>query len=322
MTASSKKSYDIEVHWHICLTCNFDCRFCFFRGSRKTACRGYRDTKKILDGFDRLGASCLINISGGEPFLYDGFVGLCASLSEKHFLCINTNLSREEVYEFAENIDPGRVGYLNCSVNISERERLGLLEDYIEKFTLLEERGFSTLATYVMYPPFLERFENDYAYFRSHGITLRPKVFRGRYGNNALFAFPGMKKVERYLAPLYPDSYTAEQKTMILDYIRRGKTEDRAVNRRKSGYTGRVLDPGLDERFMSGLPSFKGKYCAAGKSFVRMTPNGDVHRCHGGDFFLGNLFEGTVVLFDKPEKCPFDVCRCPYLGYEYVQNES
>ena len=321
METNSKKSYEVEAHWHISLECNFNCRFCFIRGVRKTASRGYRDPKKILDGFDRLGCTCLVNISGGEPFLYDDFVDLYAALSEKHFICINTNLSRDEVYRFADTIDPGRVGYLNCSVNIEERERCGLVGDYIEKLTLLKDRGFSVLATYVMYPPYIERFGNDYAFFRSHGITLRPKVFRGRYGRNAVFDIPGMKRIESRLAPHYPDSYTAEQKTMILDYIRRGAMEDRPAGRREDGYTGRVLDPGLDERFMTGLPSFRGKYCAAGKSFIRVTPNGDVHRCHGGDFFLGNLCEGTVTLFDKPVKCPFDVCRCPYIGYEYVQHE-
>jgi hypothetical protein len=202
-------------------------------------------------------------------------------------------------------------------VNIGERERLELLEDYIEKFLLLRDRGFSVLATYVMYPPFLERFEKDYSVFHSRGITLRPKVYRGRSGG-VLFDIPGMRKLERRLAPLYPDSYTEEQRDMILHYIRRGASEDGA-KRRKTSYTGRTLDPGLDERFMHTLPSFKGRLCAAGKTFVRMTPRGDVHRCHSGDFFLGNLFEGTVSLFDEPEKCPFDTCRCPYLGYEYAR---
>jgi len=308
------------VHWHICLACNFDCRFCFFRGSKQNAYRGYRDTAKITDGFDRLERVCLINISGGEPFLYERFVELCSALTEKHFICVNTNLSRREVHEFAEKVDPGRVGYVNCSVNISERERLGLVEDYVEKFTLLRDSGFSVLATYVMFPPFLARFENDYAYFQSRGITLRPKVFRGRYGKSIIFGLPGMKKLERHMAPLYPDSYTAEQRHTILDYIRRGSSEDRVPNRHESSYRGRVIDPGLDERFIRTLPSFTGQYCAAGKSFVRMTPHGDVHRCHSGDFFLGNLFGGTVTLFDKTEKCPFDECRCPYLGYEYVRN--
>ena len=77
------------------------------------------------------------------------------------------------------------------------------------------------------------------------------------------------------------------------------------------------MDLSLDRLFMNGIPSFKGRYCLAGKAFVRMDTHGNVRRCHGSKKNMGNLFEGTVKLSDKAEKCELDKCICPYLGYTY-----
>ena len=309
---------DIEIHWHISHFCNYKCSYCFCGRIQKTAFRGIQDIKKILAGFDRLEKKCLINISGGEPFLYPNFVSLCQDITKKHMLSVNTNLSSKEVIHFAESIDPEKVKYLNCSLNIEDREHLNLIDDYIEKYKLLQKNGFYVLATYVMYPPFIKRFEKDYHFYKSHGIILRPKIFRGQY---EFFSIPDVRfirRLKRFFTHVYPDGYSKNEKEKIISYISQSQKENEHADKKIENNQARILDVGLDSHFIEGLPSFKNKICLAGKNFFRVTPKGEAYRCHSGEHHLGNLFEGTVQLFQEPQKCPYEVCLCPYLGYKYV----
>lgn len=55
------------------------------------------------------------------------------------------------------------------------------------------------------------------------------------------------------------------------------------------------------------------KLCEMGRMYARIYPNGNVYRCcaYDGNTYLGNLFDKTIKLLDKPEKC-YDIkdCRC------------
>lgn len=314
---------DTEVHWHISHFCNFECPYCFGGKKQKDIFRGVQDIPKIIEGFNRFGLICQINISGGEPFLCKNFIELCQRLTEKHRICVNTNLSHKDVYRFAEVIDPHRVRYLNCSVHIDIREKLNLVDDFIEKFKFLKEKGFYAYATYVMYPPLLKRFDGDYAFFKSQGIILRQKIFRGTFNRFNLPDSWMPRRGSRFFKRLYPNAYSPRERKKILFYIERSQKEgDDTQGYEDDPGEGRMLDVGLDRFFLDGLPSLKGKLCRAGKDYVRMTPEGEVHRCHGGTHRLGNMFEEGVRLFEKPEECTFDLCRCHYLGYIYVVKEK
>lgn len=314
--------YDIEVHWHISLLCNFNCPYCFTGVKRKNSFRGIEDIPKIIEGFNRLGLACLINISGGEPFLYKNFIELCRRLTEKHQISINTNLSHNDVYRFAEIIDPQKVKYLNCSIHIDERERLSLVDDYIDKFNFLKKKGFCPLATYVLYPPLLKRFDNDYAFLKSKGIILRPKIFRGTSNRFNLPDSWMPRRGSRYLKLLYPNAYSPKEREKILYYIERSRKEDNNTkNYEDDPEASGLLNVGVDRFFTDGIPSFKGKLCRTGKDYVRMDPDGEVFRCHGGKHRLGNMFKEGVRLFEKHEECTFDLCRCYYSGYTYAVKE-
>jgi hypothetical protein len=82
---------------------------------------------------------------------------------------------------FKEKISPESVGFIHCSLHILERERLGLVGDYIDKFNILRKKGFYVFASYVMFPHLINRFEKDYEYFKKEGIILMPKIYRGNY---------------------------------------------------------------------------------------------------------------------------------------------
>lgn len=314
---------DIEFHWHINHFCNFKCDYCFC-GRMKNAFIGPQSVQRVIDAFDGTGLTCLINISGGEPFFTPNFLRLCKNLTRRHIISINTNLSHKDVFHFAELIHPKRVKYISCSLHMQERERLGLVQDFIEKYKFLESKGFLIFAPYVMYPPLINRFSKDYAYFKSKGIILRPKVFRGDYSKSKLINLRIFKRIKPIFRRIYPNSYTRKQKEKILSYIAQSERDGNfhIFHETSDVREGRILDLSLDRFFINGLPSFRGKYCLTGKSYVRMTPTGDVYRCQGSNLFLGNLFKEKINLFDRATECTQDVCLCPYLGYSYTTESS
>ncbi|MFC1620028.1 hypothetical protein ACFL45_08790, partial [Candidatus Neomarinimicrobiota bacterium] len=110
-----------------------------------------------------------------------------------------------------------------------------------------------------------------------------------------------------------------KEKEIILSYIELSQRDgNNIIDCKDDNRKGRLLDVGLDSRFINGLPSFKNKNCLAGKEFIAMNPTGEVHRCHSSKKYLGNLFTGNVCIYEKAERCEYDVCHCPYLGYRYV----
>ncbi len=103
--------------------CNFNCPFCY----NTELVHG---TTQCISGeqiFDHLkkrkGIVEALVISGGEPFLYPRFVELVEALTEKHYVSINTNLSRSNAYDFANVIPPEKILYIHASLHIMERER-------------------------------------------------------------------------------------------------------------------------------------------------------------------------------------------------------
>jgi len=283
--------------------------------------RGPKDLDRVLAGFERLKKTCFITISGGEPFFYEKFVELCSALTAKHTISVNTNLSSRDVVRFADEIDPRRVLYLNCSLNIDERERLKLVDDYIEKFHYLRDKGFFLLATYVLYPTRMHKLREDYAFFKSKGIILSPKVFRGTFCRFQIPEFPGSWRLKRRLEKIYPQGYSEAEKRDILDLITQSQRDGREAGGDDFDQE-RSFNLSLDRESLKGEPSFRGQFCESGKKFLRMDHRGDLYRCHGGNHYLGNLYEGNFNLLENTIRCPFRACLCPYQGYRYVVNDS
>jgi len=136
-----KEHCDIEIKWHLLYQCNFQCQYCFSMSKWKKSWK-VDDIDKIVDSFNRLGRTCHIFLTGGEPFLFPNFVDLCKKLTERHIISIVTNLSHKDVYWFIEEIDPSRVRFIICNIHMQERLRLNLVEDYIKKYHLLKDKGF------------------------------------------------------------------------------------------------------------------------------------------------------------------------------------
>lgn len=313
------RHWDVEVNWLINDWCNFDCRYCY-PNAKRNQFAGPVDAAHVAESFDRTDLKWLIYISGGEPFLAPDFVDLCKRLITNHTLSLNTNLSPASVHDFAEAIDPVKIRCVHCSLHIEERERLGLVKDFLGKFRKLEEKGFYAFASYVLYPALLGRFEADYEFFKKEGIILRPKLFRGTvgpFGNVLNRRF--LRRVNRRLGKTYPGGYTKTEKQRILAWMDQAAADGGfQTDHTEDEVFGRLSDVLLDRQFIDELPSFKGRLCDAGQCFAIMESDGTLRRCHDDRRCLGNLFNGDLRLDDSIKPCRAEVCHCPYIGYAHA----
>lgn len=128
-----------------------------------------------------LGKVCLVHMSGGEPFMFPGFVELCRGLAGNHFISINTNLASDDVAAFAERVPADRVAKIVAAIHQPERELRGLeLDAYARNYRILRRAGSDVTALYVLYPPLLGRFAADLDRLRELGVDhVRAKVFKG-----------------------------------------------------------------------------------------------------------------------------------------------
>jgi sulfatase maturation enzyme AslB (radical SAM superfamily) len=322
--------YDAEVAWLVNEACNFDCTYCWLaKIDKEKRFKGHQSTQKIVNSFNRHEIVWLIHMTGGEPFLSPHYVKLCQDLTKNHFISINTNLTHKDVYRFGETIDPQKVAFIHSSCHIEERERLGKIDDFIEKFHFLQDRGFFIFASYLMSPGVVKRFDQDYAFFKSQGIILRPKVCWGyEAGANNLYDNRVIRVLKRikYMRTLmnrmhrsYPEAYSKKERRLIESLIEMS-TDDftkSAVHFRPD--IQRTVDLALDINWLTRLPSFKGIHCQAGSKFVRMEKNGDVFRCiDEKHYFLGNLFTDRIKFFETSIPCESPICSCPYIGFRYT----
>lgn len=316
-----KEHCDIEIVWKLLDPCNFRCTYCFRPDFDK---HNFIDTDKIVDGFNRLGLTCQISMTGGEPFLFPNFIDLCKKLTKRHIIRLATNSSHKDVYRFAEEIDPDRVSSINLNIHIEERIRLNSMEDFIKKYHLLKDKGFFVTASYVTYPPLIKRLASDYAFFKSRGVIIRPKLYRGSHVKYPILNHPRLRKFKKHFSRKYPEGYTTKEKAILLKFIDESLKEQGIripPDAHKLG--GRFLDGSLEKRHIDGVPTTKGNECTAGRKFARMDTQGNVYSCYNDkELYQGNLFEGEIKLLDKTITCPYDVCRCPYWGYHYSKSKE
>ncbi len=189
----------LYASWIPTRACNFSCKYCYSLG--KYTNPRQISVQRLCSALREHGENWLVHISGGEPFLYPGFIEICKELTNLFQIKINTNLSLNiQIREFSKIIKPDRVELINASLHIEERERLNNVKDFIENVVLLKNRGFKIKVKFVLYPTLMERFQKDCQYFSSRGIELFPKPFKGRY-----------------LGKLYPKAYPKEVKHFFSD---------------------------------------------------------------------------------------------------------
>lgn len=151
--------------------------------------------KKFLAQADK--KLCIV-LGGGEPFLIPNIIDICAEITKKHYLGINTNLTAGNIVDFTKKIDPSKVVFIEASCHIEELERACLLDTYVRHFRACKEKKFNINAVERAYPPLAPKVKKYQDFFAAHEIELKFGKFCGKYKNLD-----------------YPEAYTPEEKRIF-----------------------------------------------------------------------------------------------------------
>lgn len=190
-TNPNNANYDAWIHWNVTGKCNFDCEYCFGHSAIGSQKVNSIDIKKLLNTLNKTGRIFRIGFTGGEPFLVPNFVEACNAITQSHFITINTHFTSNRVREFAEQISPERVLFIQAPLHFEELEKKNLIQKYVNNFHLLKKLKFNVFAEAVAYPPITKRLNEYRNYFEKEGIDFTFGAFTGIYNG---------KK--------YPESYT------------------------------------------------------------------------------------------------------------------
>jgi MoaA/NifB/PqqE/SkfB family radical SAM enzyme len=290
--------FDVEADWILLKTCNLRCKYCFFPPhilSSRIITSG--TSSQWLEGFNVTQKTWLLHITGGEPSIYPGFVDLCQHLTQNHFLSINSNLSHGCMDIFAEKINPERVHFINAAVHYDESRSNALRDIFIKRVHKLRSYMFIVFVSLVMTPEIVEIYPKISEYYESQGISLIPKVMRGKY--------KGRK---------FPASYSSDQKSYILEFLMDAQRKYASVIAGMDEQP--TINPLNDDSMLKCPGNYYGKICGSGYNFVRIEPDGTVLRC-SSRIHLGNILQKNIKLLRFPIPC-FSITYCPYFCEKYT----
>jgi len=279
--APSRPRPRAEALWRLGERCHFSCGYCF-RDGRQGSDVVRWDADAVAAGLDRTGRRWRLHLTGGEPFLHPDILPLCRVLTRRHELSINTNLSTDNVTEFAGTVRPDGIHSVNASIHVGERERRGGgVERFLDRLLELQGRGFRIRLFYVVHPALWSRVARDLDHYRRRGVNeIYLKLFRGRESGRT-----------------YPRAYARGERSWLIEH---------------------GLPSG--ERNLLAGARFIGRLCSAGQSGFSIAANGDVTRCDGVADRHGHLREG-IRFNSGPKPCPRLHCTCPYQGYKWALPE-
>lgn len=290
--------YDIEGAWALLRACNYRCDYCFL--SEKALgekIRVHATPEQWRAAFDDTGKTWLIHLTGGEPSHYPDFAEVCATLAERHYLSLNSNLTGSSIIDFAARVDPARVSYINAGLHPAERARKQGEAVFLRHAELLARRGFPIMVSVVATPEVLRDFATIVDFLRPTGLMPIPKLMQGKVRKQR-----------------YPEAYTAGERRLFRYY---SKLAERAY---PALFDDNILErPSIDaptgRNFRRGLPDYRGRPCNAGMEYVKIEADGRVDRC-GDGVPLGNLLDRTVQFAAAAAPC--DRRHCFYVCEKYT----
>jgi MoaA/NifB/PqqE/SkfB family radical SAM enzyme len=278
------KRFPYRINWEITQQCNFDCEYCSncFTVNKTPLPNTYQPIE-LKNIFDQTGISWLILITGGEPFLYPDFVGICNELTQKHHLQITTNLSLKEVYDFADTINPDKVFNISASYHRMTRNSVKAKKEFIDKCHYLIDRKFKIIVNLIAYPPIIDTIESDVFMFKNEGI------------DTMLFGYRGI-----YNSKQFPAAYSESE----LDLIRKYAIDETEI------------------KIATNDLNYYGYYCEAGSKYFSLSQNGDIGRCFTLPKKIGNLFEGKFKPDTLLKPCISKQCNDCYNGPASITNKK
>jgi lysophospholipase L1-like esterase len=247
--------------------CNYACPYCpadprkqkghHFEGTIE----GWHEAFKDTFGEQRL----VFYLAYGEPTAGERFYDVLEMIGNEPnwHLRMTSNISLP--LDKLVKTKVAREGRLD--INASFHPTMTKREYFLKKILFLRENGIEPSIVYVMWPPFIKRFEEDFKIFNQHDFLIHVRRFEGFY--------KGRK---------YPQSYTEEERKFIARY----------------------MDDGTIRYMLSYQPSF-GKLTWSGVDFFIVDNKGNVgynDSLKPKIYSLGNIFRGDFRPFTEPRPFP------------------
>ena len=220
-------------------TCNYKCGYCYYAWSPKATNFFWgqpEDWRRVFK--ESFGQQNLVfYFAFGEPTLGEAFYNVVQMFEKepKWRLRITSNISQPMHRLMDSQLVKEKRLYINASFHPTQVDR----ETFLKQLLFLRDHGIEAPVIYVMWPPHLKRFEEDFKLFNEHNFLVHVRRFRGKFQGKT-----------------YPDAYTEEERQFIAKYaddatIKYMMNEKPIFNRRSyAGYHFYIVDPsgniGLD----------------------------------------------------------------------------
>ena len=195
------RNKSIQFNWDIHWVCNYRCPYCWFAGKWDELKNQnlYLEPKNLLSFWknihDKYG-TVKIAITGGEPFLYPGFIDVIKEICRFHKIEIVTNFSCD-IEDFISQTD-----LENIEIRPSFHPLFADFDAFAKKMILLKKKKPNQEVSYLAWPPQTPKIKYYYDKFAQYGISMFVQSFFGEY--------KGVR---------YPDGYSDEEREVILPFI-------------------------------------------------------------------------------------------------------
>jgi len=273
---SQLNNNEFFMTWEITNLCNFSCDYCQNSAKKTQKKENPRTHQEIVNAFNNTKKKWFINITGGEPLIYPGFLELVSELSINHYISIDTNLSTDDVYKLPNIKNPKNLMGIFSGVHFADRDKYkSNLDDYIKKVRFLQDKEIMVFASCIAFPDAYEDAKNQIDYLIDNGIKfISPKLYIGEYKGK-----------------YYPYDYNKQ-------YLKKMET----------------LKTCFEFDFIEFDRKTKGKTCLSGKKYFYMDKDDDLSRCSTISTKLGNFFTDDFDTILITKKCTADLCILAFEG--------
>lgn len=172
----------IVAAWDILFRCNYRCPYCFNEGKWEqlevyNKPYTHEDWLSFWDSINQKYGEITIIVSGGEPFIYPGFMELMKKMVLMHRIEICTNLAID-INKIINEFSPKQF-ILRPSFHPYNAD----LDEFIKKIYTLKQKGWDLRPIIVAYPPILNKLIYFKKRFSEMDIDIFVLPFIGQYQN-------------------------------------------------------------------------------------------------------------------------------------------
>ena len=249
--------------------CNYKCEYCYAPHEYRLGHHFQGDINEWHDAFKRTfgNQKLVFYLAFGEPMVAKKFYDvldmiarepnwyghMTSNLSPRLDRLVETKLFKEQRFNINASFHPTQTS----------------IDKFLDKLLFLRERGLECPVVFVMWPPFIDKFEEWFKIFDEHNFLVHIRRFKGLYNGK-----------------FYPKAYTEEERQVTARY-----SDDATIKYMLNDFN----------------VDFKGWLSYQGMYYILVDYHGDVYASPDShEKHLGNIFNGDVKLFTEPQPYGLD----------------